>query len=351
MYKKCCIYLFIAISFLYISPRESFAKDAGTITELSGSVSYREKDNVPYHPARKGTEINVGYWFKTSEDGWAILTLSDGSNMTLANNTELKITKFIIDKKKKNGIFNVLQGKLRASVVRLAGESVDYKVQSPTAVAGIKGTEFMMMTQGPANVFFGNEGMAEISGDATSAKPLSAGTLVQNTRGYTPVDPVEVKPDTPLNTAKKDFEGITAATPPRDWEMSNNLPHIIARWNINYGQYLADAGKYDEALYVFQIALDLTTLPEIRSEARLQRGAVYSRFLRNKEAALSEYLLVVEAYPRVPQRETALYLAGMTLYEMGLKGQAKEKLFEYKKEYPDGRNISNVETILNIWDK
>src|SRR5271169_4726947 len=239
MSKKYCVYLFIAISFLCIAPSESFAKSAGTITELSGSVSYREKDNAPYHPSRKGTEIDVGYWLKTGADGWAILTLSDGSNLTLANNTELQITKFIIDRKKKDGIFNMLQGKIRASVVRLAGESVDYKVQSPTAVAGIKGTEFMMMTQGPANVFFGNEGVAEISGDATqgpgAVKPLSAGTLVQNTRGYTPVDPVQVKPDTPLNSAKKDFEEITAAKPPLDWEMSNNLPHIIARWNIITG--------------------------------------------------------------------------------------------------------------------
>jgi len=332
-------------------PYESFAKGAGTISERGGSVLYREKDNVPYHTAKKGANIAVGYWVKTGADGWAALSLADGSNLTLANNTELEIKQFMVENKKKNGVFKVLQGKLRASVVRLAGEKVDYKVQSPTAVAGIKGTEFMMMTQGLANVFFGNEGVAEISGDETEGKLLSIDTMVQNTRGYTPADPVQVEPNTPLSTAKNNFEAITAAKPPKDWDLSNNLPHIIARWNINYGHYLADTGKYGDALYFYQIALDLTTFPEIRSDARLESGAVYSRFLRNPEAALAEYLLVLEEYPGVPQRETALYQAGMILYEMGLKGRAKDRFLQYKNEYPKGRNIGNVDTILSIINK
>lgn len=349
--SKTCWHLLLLISILYLFPHECFAENAGTITDLSGQVSYREKDSIPFRAGEKGTKIEVGYRVKTGADGWAVLTLSDGSKLTLANNTEIRITKFMVENRKKEGIFNVLQGKLRASVIRLSGESIDYKVQSPTAVAGIKGTEIMMLTEGPANVFFGNEGVADISGGATGTKPLGPDTMVQNTRGYLPVDPVQVEPDSPLNTAKKNFLEITAGKPPADWEISDNLPHIIARWNINYGHYLADAGKYSEALYVFQIAIDLSTSPEIRSDARLERGAVYSRSLGNQKAALSEYLSVIEEYPKSPQRETALYLAGMTLYEMGLQSKAKEKLVQYREDYPNGRFTGNVETILNILDK
>lgn len=345
--------LFFVVFFLSIFFFSGYSEAAaiGKISEISGAVSYREKNNVPYINAKKGLNLERGYWIKTGADGWAVLALSDKSKLTLANNTELEITEFVVGKDKKDGVFSITQGKLRASVTKLAGEQVNYKVKSPTAVAGIKGTEFMMMTQGLANVFFGNEGQVEISGDATPSKPLSIDTMVQNTRGYTPVDPVKVEPDTPLYTAKKNFEEITEAAPPKEWELSGNLPNIIARWNINYGHYLADAGRYEEALYVFQIALDLTSLPEIRSDARLERGAVYSRFLRNPEAALAEYLLVIETYPVVSQRETSLYLAGMTLYELGFTDQAKEKLMQYKKDYPSGKHISNVETILNLLNK
>ena len=327
------------------------AKTIGKISEMSGKVLFREKANIPYADAKKGIELEKGWWIKTGADGWAVLLLSDKSKLTLANNTELEITEFVVGKDKKDGVFSVTQGKLRASVTKLAGEQVNFKVKSPTAVAGIKGTEFMMMTQGLANVFFGNEGQVEITGADTASKPLTVDAMVQNTRGYVPTDPVKIEPDTPLYTAKKNFEEITEATPPKEWELSGNLPNIIARWNINYGRYLADSGRYEEALYVFQIALDLTNLPDIRSDARLERGAVYSRFLRNPEAALAEYLLVIETYPVVSQRETSLYLAGMTLYELDLKDQAREKLMQYKRDYPSGKHIRNVETILNLLEK
>lgn len=324
---------------------------AGKIEKISGDVSFREKSNLPYRHVTAGTAIDKGYWIKTGPNGWAVLVLSDGSTITIANNTEIEITEFAVGKDKKEGVFSMTQGKLRATVTKLAGEKVNYKIKSPTAVAGVRGTEFMMMTQGHANVLFGNEGSVEVSGADTTSKSLTSGTMTQNTRGYVPTDAVEVKPDTPLYEAKQGFAAITAAEPPKDWEISGNLPQIIARWNINYGHYLADSGRYEDALYVFQIALDLTTSAELRGDARLERGAVYSRFLRNPEAALSEYLLVLEEYPVIPQRETALYLAGMTLYELGFKEQAKERLLQYKKEYPSGKHLSNVETILGLIDK
>lgn len=320
----------------------------GKVSKLSGEVSYRTMDNIPYQEAKDGIELEVGYWIKTGKDGWARLSLSDGSTFTLANNTELKIDSFLVSKEKKNGVFNLSQGKIRATVTKLTGQQTNYRVKSPTAVAGIKGTEFMMMTQGYANVFFGNEGSAEISGDSETSKPLSSDTIVQNTRGITPTDPVKVDENTPLSAAKKNFEDITEAQPPKDWEISGNLPHIIARWNINYGRYLADSGRYEDAIYVFQIALDLTDNGDIKGDARLERGSVYASFLRNPEAALAEYLLMLEEYPAYPQRETALYRTGMILYEMGFTKRAKERLLQYTTEFPSGKHLGNVETILKM---
>lgn len=321
---------------------------AGKISKMSGDVSYRTKANIPYQKAKEGIEIEMGYWIKTGKDGWARLSLSDGSTFTLANNTELEIDKFLVSDSRKEGVFKLSQGKLRATVTKLAGQQTDFKVKSPTAVAGIKGTEFMMMSQGYANVVFGNEGSAEISGDTASSKPLSPDTMVQNTRGVTPTDPVKVEPNTPLYTAKKYFDEITSARPPVEWEASGNLPHIIARWNINYSHYLSDAGRYEEALYVLQIALDLTDSGDIRGDARLERGTVYSSFLRNPEASLAEYLLMLEEYPAYPQRETALYRTGITLYEMGFSKRARERLLQYISEFPNGKHMGNVQTILNV---
>lgn len=325
--------------------------DAIVLTQVSGTVSFRDRDNVPYKPAKAGNILQSGWWIKTDKDGLAHLQLPDGSKITVSNNTEIQVSELVLTKTKREGTINITQGKIKVNVSKVPDIKTAYTVKSPTAVAGVRGTEFMMMTHGHANVFFGNEGSVDISGHSQNSKNLTADTFVQNTRGIAPADPIEVKPDTPLAEARENFKAITSAVPPKDWEISNNLPHMIARFNINYARYLAELGRYDEALYVLQIAIDLSDKPEIKADARLQRGTVYSMFMKNKESALAEYLLVVEKYTDLAQRENALYNVAMLLSELGFNKQAKARLLQYKQEYPEGKHISTVNTMLRIVDR
>ncbi|MDO9307714.1 MAG: tetratricopeptide repeat protein, partial [Deltaproteobacteria bacterium] len=177
-------------------------------------------------------------------------------------------------------------------------------------------------------------------------QPLTVGTMTQNTRGLTPVEPMKVESGTPVAEAKVIFDKITAAMPPAEWTDSGRISDIIARWNINHGHYLADAGKYNDALHVFQIALDLTKIAEIRADAHMERGAVYARFLNNPELALAEYLLVIEEYPKLPQAETALFSAAQTLVELGFADQARIRFEQYLNEYPAGKHRDNIETLM-----
>lgn len=344
MYRKLLL-----ISLFLLMPDILLAALIGTVSNTSGEVLFRGGDNQKYGQIRQKQPLEEGNWVKTGKKGWLEINLVDGSRFTVANNSELELTSFLVSKEKKEGSFTLTQGKIRASVVKLAGQQTDIKIKSRTAVAGIRGTEFLMLAQGPANVFFGNEGIVKVSGSGEDViPPLLPGTMTQNTRGYTPLEPVKVEQGTPLADAKKAFDGVTAQVPPEEWLAADNLSSIIARWNINYGHYLADSGKHEAALQVFQIALDLTGDADIRSDARLERGSVYSRFLSNSEAALAEYLLILEEYPQQKQAEFALVFAGQTLFELGFKKEAKAKFTAYLNKYPDGKQKSNVETMLNL---
>ena len=335
-----------------IAPVLALAGQVGKITGLKGQAQIRAKNNIPYGSLKKGDTVSEGNWIKTGVDGWVELTLNDKSRFTLANNTEFEVTSFLVTKNKREGTFNLAQGKLRASVVKLAGKQSGMTVKSGTAVAGIKGTEFLMLSQGPANVFFGNEGTVAVSGDGKGPQqPLTASTMTQNTRGETPVEPLKVEAGTPIADAKGIFDKITAGTPPAEWTDSGRISDIIARWNINHGHYLADSGKYHDSLHVFQIALDLTKIAEIRADAHMERGAVYARFLNNPELALAEYLLVAEEYPKLPQAETALFNTGQALTEMGFVDQARARFSQYLKDYPAGKHRDNVETLLQSLGK
>lgn len=342
----------ITLLFAILLPSMALSAQVGKITGLKGVAQFRAVNNIPYSSLKKGDSISEGNWIKTGADGWVELTLDDKSKFTLANNTEFAVTSFLLTKNKREGSFNLAQGKLRASVVKFAGRQSGMTVKSGTAVAGIKGTEFLMMSEGPANVFFGNEGTVAVSGDAKGPqKPLTASTMTQNTRGFTPVEPLKIETGTPISDARDIFDKITAAMPPDEWTDSGRISDIIARWNIQHGHYLADSGKYNDALHVFQIALDLTKIPEIRADSHMERGAVYARFLGNPELALAEYLLVIEEYPKLAQAETALFNVGQTLVELGFTGQAKIRFEQYLKLYPDGKHKDNVETLLRNIDK
>ena len=332
-------------------PCTVLAAPVGKVSKVSGEVSYRIAVAAQYKGLVAGQVMNEGNWLRTGRDGWLELTLADNSRFTIANNSEIEIQSFLVGKSRKTGSFALTQGRLRATVMKLAGQQTDIKIKSGTAVAGVKGTEFLMLTQGQANVCFGNEGTVFITGAIGEGEHLVAGTMIQNTRGYRPMAPVRVDPGTPLAEAKADFEAVTGAVAPREWFDSNNIPNIIARWDINYGHYLADAGRHEEALQVFQIALDLTNLQDIRADAHLERGGVFGRFLNHPEAALAEYLLVLEEYPATSKKETALFNVGQTLYQMGKNDLAMARFKQYLKEYPDGRYKGSVETLLKALER
>lgn len=334
-----------------VSTPPAFSSPVGTVTKFSGDVYFRAKDNTSYQPIKTALVISEGGWVKTGKNGWLELNLIDKSKFTIANNSELELTRFHLDKKTRDGLFTLSQGKIRVSAAPSRGLTSSLKVKSKSVVAGVKGTEFLMLSEGPANVFFGNEGNVSISGHDDKVKTLLPQYMTQSTRGYTPIDPVAVEPNTPVANAKAAFESITRTIPPDDWVASDNLPAIIARWNISFGHYLADSGKYEQALQVFQIALDLAKAADIRCDARLERGAVFSRFLGNNEAALAENLLILEEYPKAVQAEAALFNTGQILFELSFKEQAKARFHEYLRKYPQGKQKSNIETLLGILNK
>jgi tetratricopeptide (TPR) repeat protein len=324
----------------------------GNISKGSGAIYFKAKTEKKWVAAAVAMDVNEGDRIKTGSDGRIELALQDDSRLTIGNNTEMEITRFLLDKdnNKRSATIFLVKGKLRTVVAKFAGRT-DMKVKTPTAVAGVKGTDFIVMNEGKANILFGQEGNVEVKGKNKESVALSPDTMTENTQGHTPIAPVKVEPNTPLADARKQLEAVTNVDAPVEWQATGNLPVILARWNMNYGHYLADSGKYKEALEVFQIAADLTDMPEIGAESRVQRGTVLSRNLSLPHDALKEYQTVLDKYPQMPQAENALFSIGMIYKDMGEKANAKEYLQKYLKQYPQGKHTSTVETLVKELEK
>lgn len=330
-----CYKLIFLLSFLF--PTLVFSYEA-KVLKVYGQV-----DIIPYSQkpvsAQEGMELSEKDTVKTGDNGWVALVLPDKSKINLGNRTQITIYK---DKNKLE--IQLDKGKLKANIKKVKDKEVNFRTS--TAVAGIRGTEFTFFNENFANIIFGKEGTVEFSGTREGKEFVRSGEMTENTKGYKPILPQKIEPNTPLEEAEKLLSMITGDTPPEDFKKAENFPEILARWNINFSRYLVDKKEYYEALHVLEIALDMSRSPELRSDARLQRGNIFSFFLNSYEEALSEYLLNLEEYPDLPQAEISLYQAAVLLDELGYKSQAISRFKEYQKKYPEGRYISNIERYL-----
>ena len=104
--KKIFLIILVNVCLSLCSFPLCYAKLAGKIASFSGEVSWRDKANVPYKKAKEGMDLKQDADKEAGKDGWAKLSLSDGSAFTLANNTELEIDKFVVSTDKKKAFLN-----------------------------------------------------------------------------------------------------------------------------------------------------------------------------------------------------------------------------------------------------
>lgn len=323
---------------------------AGFLESFSGAVFLKTKATGKWATAQKGTAVEPGDRVKTGEDGRALVKLSDGTKLTIANLTELEITGYSLKKSERSASLFLSSGKMRAIVSKFSGRS-DFKVKTPTAVSGVRGTDFIVMNQGEANVLFGEDGQVEVTGDTGKPVALKPAMMTESTAGSEALTPVRVEDGTALAEARADLEAATDVEAPVAWERVKDLPDLLARWNLNYGHYLADSTRFKEALDVFEIAFDLTILPGIKAEARLERGTVYSRNMNDPKRAIAEYMEVIDEYDIEPFLENAVYSAGLIRMELKERDEALRLFRRYISDYPEGSHRSTVEIFIRELEK
>jgi stage II sporulation protein D len=120
----------------------------------------------------------------------------------------------------------------------------------------------------------------------------------------------------------------------------------FARWNINYGEYLLDVGKYLEALEAFQTALEAAPNPQVRAEAALQRASTFAIFLDAYDEARQEYEQILQDNTQTPQSETARYRLALLLFDQQLYDEAILQLDAYLNQHPRGRFARSAALLL-----
>lgn len=127
---------------------QSEPKRIGTFKQVQGETWIGA--DTARRAAKPGAGVVVTDRLSTGPQGAATLTLKDGTVLTMGPDTVMDLRQFQFDTTTQEGNFllDLLRGSVRVVTGLLAKVSPDlFKVQTPTSVVGVRGTDFIVETQ------------------------------------------------------------------------------------------------------------------------------------------------------------------------------------------------------------
>jgi len=188
----------------------------GKIQRVKGEtvIIHVESDQEGYR-AGAGLFLYRGDTIITLEKSKIRFKLNDGSVLSLASETRLKLNKSVYDKKKKSrsSFLNMTFGKARFLVVKLLNfKRSEFKVKTPTAVCGVRGSDFVIEATAEVTrttAFEGTEleiiSLVDPDAEPTVLKDFETSKVYL---GEYPTDPVRL-PDDEIEQMKEVFISVS----------------------------------------------------------------------------------------------------------------------------------------------
>ncbi|MBX9769676.1 MAG: FecR domain-containing protein [Bdellovibrionales bacterium] len=117
----------------------------GVFTVVKGDIQVESGKDKKVQKARVGAKVFATDTITSGKDSRAKIEMSDKNIINISPDSKLMIEKYENAGGKKEVLLNVLQGKIRPSVTQTYnGESEKFHVKTPSAVAGVRGTDFLV---------------------------------------------------------------------------------------------------------------------------------------------------------------------------------------------------------------
>lgn len=141
--KLCILVLSLAVG-------SAYAVVVGNVANLSGTLMVKRASGEVKALAQSSL-VEEGDLLSSQKDTYARIRFIDDSEVTLRPNTQFKIEGFSYDEakpEKDKSVFSLLKGGLRSITGALGKRNHDsYKLKTPTATIGIRGTNFIAQYQ------------------------------------------------------------------------------------------------------------------------------------------------------------------------------------------------------------
>jgi len=138
----------LGVALCIAAPVALAAADIGQIKVSKGDVAIeREGQTIP---GVVGARLQAADVIRTGSDGSVGITMSDNSLLSAGPNSILSLDRYAFDATTSQGQFDTSLRKGSASIVsgRIAKQSPDaMTVRTPTAILGVRGTEFVVSVE------------------------------------------------------------------------------------------------------------------------------------------------------------------------------------------------------------
>ncbi len=173
-------------------------------------------------PVRTEVPIRSGDRIRTGADGRVQLRFTDGALISLQPDTDFRVESYAFDASRQRGWFDLVQGSMRAVSGRIGKrDRDDWRLRTPTATIGIRGTEFSVEHAScgascPAGVEPGlvvavHAGRVAVSNSAGSVEVPAGRTLRVRDASTEPVLAAVSGPTAPGRGARRAGEAPTGA--------------------------------------------------------------------------------------------------------------------------------------------
>lgn len=122
------------------------AADNGLFMVVKGSVKVISGKDKSTNVAKVGSKVFSGDTVVTEKDSRAKIVMADRNVLQLSPDTKFEITNYKTSEveSERTAQLALMQGKVRAQVEQKYGEKNKFEMRTPTAVAGVRGTQYVV---------------------------------------------------------------------------------------------------------------------------------------------------------------------------------------------------------------
>lgn len=231
------LFLLLVVFFTFSFHSRVYADSCGVFRVVKGDINVKEGGKGDFQKAKVNKKVCAGDIVKAGKDSRSKIVMAGGNEINISPDTEFAIEKYESYGKDKKVLLDVIYGKIRSNVKqKYDNEQSYYRVKTKSAVAGVRGTQFMSSFNPQNNefkvvTFEGVVEMGKLQGDRiTESVVVNPGYQASKFDNNRPSEPVKIEQnefrsiDRDSNNSGSAEVKAPASTPDQSSNQNDNNP-------------------------------------------------------------------------------------------------------------------------------